>query len=404
MRVGKHIFLGTAALVAGFVSLLCGSILLLSFLHGGSASNQGAFLMPEAAVAPPTAQELLQKKFEVYNTVTEEDGKSVVTIFSEEQIEDIRARRENGEWFWLSSEEMLYLINDTVKLFETYDIVYIRDLEGELKKYYGLSFFSSEEYYASFGGFDLGVTDASFDLKKDVYETILERVQVLTTFVIQDESLPDEFRDSLFIADLKNPLSAESQEKLSQFSLQYWEIFSQGDEPSKAALGENFSNGLFCFSDEEIIYLHTISNFEGSQILFPKSTDYPEKYDVKERTVIIELWSKSSQNMVTRLRFDDETNHDIVQHISALWEMHKKDILENEGIYDGTSQYRAVVYMNGIDSSRSTVLRYNPDGDINYFSFSHGEDVFKNNYLLCSGSFGIAEYINELLMEYLQTE
>ena len=159
MRVGKHIFLGTAALVAGFVSLLCGSILLLSFLHGGSASNQGAFLMPDAAVAPPTAQELLQKKFEVYNTVTEEDGKSVVTIFSEEQIADIRTRRENGEWFWLSSEEMLYLINDTVKLFETYDVVKVRDLEGVERVY------------------DRG------DKKSLAYDVILERVKVLNSAV-----------------------------------------------------------------------------------------------------------------------------------------------------------------------------------------------------------------------------
>ena len=159
MRVGKHIFLGTAALVAGFVSLLCGSILLLSFLHGGSASNQGAFLMPDAAVAPPTAQELLQKKFEIYNTVTEEDGKSVVTIFSEEQIEDIRTRRENGEWFWLSGEEMLYLINDTVKLFETYDVVKVRDLEGVERVY------------------DRG------NKKSLAYDVILERVKVLNSAV-----------------------------------------------------------------------------------------------------------------------------------------------------------------------------------------------------------------------------
>ena len=183
-----EILVKTSALILGFTLVLGVGILSLSFSHGGARRNEDTFLTPEHAVAPPTAQELLQKKFEVYNTVTEEDGKRVVTIFSEEQVTDIRTRRENGEWFWLSSEEMLYLINDTVKLFETYDIVYIRDLEGNLKKYYGLSFFSSEEYYASFGGFDLGVTDASFDLKKDVYETILERVRVLNTAFFPEQS------------------------------------------------------------------------------------------------------------------------------------------------------------------------------------------------------------------------
>ncbi len=129
------ILVKTSALILGFTLVLGVGILSLSFSHGGARRNEDTFLTPEHAVAPPTAQELLQKKFDAYNTVTEEDGKSVVTIFSEEQIEDIRTRRENGEWFWLSSEEMLYLINDTVKLFETYDVVKVRDLEGVERVY-----------------------------------------------------------------------------------------------------------------------------------------------------------------------------------------------------------------------------------------------------------------------------
>ena len=129
------ILVKTSALILGFTLVLGVGILSLSFSHGGARRNEDTFLTPEHAVAPPTAQELLQKKFEVYNTVTEEDGESVVTIFSEEQITDIRTRRENGEWFWLSSEEMLYLINDTVMLFETYDVVKVRDLEGNLKTF-----------------------------------------------------------------------------------------------------------------------------------------------------------------------------------------------------------------------------------------------------------------------------
>lgn len=153
------ILVKTSALILGFTLVLGVGILSLSFSHGGARRNEDTFLTPEHAVAPPTAQELLQKKFEVYNTVTEEDGKSVVTIFSEEQIEDIRARRENGEWFWLSSEEMLYLINDTVKLFETYDVVKVRDLEGVERV------------------FDRG------NKKSLAYDVILERVKVLNSAV-----------------------------------------------------------------------------------------------------------------------------------------------------------------------------------------------------------------------------
>ena len=183
MKRNTKILIKTMSLVLAFVLLLGVGIMSLSFSHSGVKPNDDNFLTPDLAVKAPTSQELLQKKFNAYNTVTEENGKSVVTIFSEEQIADIRTRRENGEWLWLSSEEMLFLINNTVELFETHDIVYIRDLDGNLNKYYGLSFFSSEEYYNSFNGFDLGVTDASFDLKKDIYDTILYRVKVLCSFV-----------------------------------------------------------------------------------------------------------------------------------------------------------------------------------------------------------------------------
>lgn len=130
MKQSNGIFIKTAVLVLAFVLLLGVGILSLTFLHQGTRQNQDEFLTPEHAVAAPTAQELLQKKFDAYNTVTEEDGKSVVTIFSAEQVADIRTRRENGEWFWLSDEEMLYLINDTVKLFEEYDAVYAWSLDG----------------------------------------------------------------------------------------------------------------------------------------------------------------------------------------------------------------------------------------------------------------------------------
>ena len=233
MRVGKHIFLGTAALVAGFVSLLCGSILLLSFFHGGSASNQGAFLMPDAAVAPPTAQELLQKKFEIYNTVTEEDGKSVVTIFSEEQITDIRTRRENGEWFWLSGEEMLYLINDTVKLFETHDVVKVRDLEGKLK------------------AFDCATSGITKD--NALINAIFLRVNPLNcAFAINNT------RAYSFYTDLKDPLS---QEELQQLHILRNPWFSSGREET-AIFRWDFLNG------DEYVHIHfTKFSLEDSEYL-----------------------------------------------------------------------------------------------------------------------------------------
>ncbi len=184
MKKNMGIFIKTSALVAAFMLLLGGGIMSLTFSHTGTKPNDNNFLTPEHAVAAPTAQELLQKKFDVYNTVTEEDGKSVVTIFSEEQIADIRTRREKGEWFWLSSEEMLYLINDTVKLFEEYDVVRIWDLE-KVKR----------EYHRS-------------DLQKATYEVIQERVLVLNSATFVTLHVPEQniIKYGVWI-DCKNPLS-----------------------------------------------------------------------------------------------------------------------------------------------------------------------------------------------------
>lgn len=166
-------------MVLGFVLLLGVCILSLSFFHADVKPNDDHFLTPEHAVAAPTAQELLQKKFDAYNTVTEEDGKRVVTIFSEEQIADIRTRRENGEWFWLSSEEMLYLINDTVKLFEEYDVVKVRIFEGNL-----LVFERDNK-------------------KSHAYDVILERVKVLNNAVY----LFPGSNNYTVLTDIKTPLT-----------------------------------------------------------------------------------------------------------------------------------------------------------------------------------------------------
>ena len=183
MKRNTSILIKTTVLVLAFMLLLGGGITSLSFSHSGTKPNDNNFLTPDLAITAPTSQELLQKKFGVYNTVTEENGKSLVTIFSEEQIKDILTRREKGEWFWLSSEEMLFLIEDTVRMFETYDAVCIRDLEGNVRR------------------FESTDTDGR-------YRVTLERVKVLNSAVY--ESLKTEnpdMRKYITLTDCKYPLS-----------------------------------------------------------------------------------------------------------------------------------------------------------------------------------------------------
>ncbi len=80
----------------------------------------------EITVTPPEdtpeAQKEMEKKFSVYSHVTEtENGKKILTLFSEEQAEEQWAKRQNGEDFRLTYDEILFLINDSARLYETYD-------------------------------------------------------------------------------------------------------------------------------------------------------------------------------------------------------------------------------------------------------------------------------------------
>ena len=387
------ILVKTSALILGFTLVLGVGILSLSFSHGGARRNEDTFLTPEHAVAPPTAQELLQKKFEVYNTVTEEDGKSVVTIFSEEQIADIRTRRENGEWFWLSSEEMLYLINDTVKLFEEYDVVYIRDLEGKLNKYYGLSFFSSEEYYASFGGFDLGVTDASFDLKKDVYETILERAQTLNSATAE---IPDNI--IYLYLDIEEPLTDQQIANMAEWKNPFWNSSKQF--------------GVVSFEFDSISYFQQSPKNDAigsvnKTTLYSRNTSFDSigyyKFDRNsEKVVVVELREENSQKLIARLRFDSKTDLSILMQFEDKY----KNLLLNQskpGIVEKIESYRVVIYFNGFvaNDQPTQPIKYCPVGNLDLFCYEVGA---KHEFVYLIGSNELAKFTNDLIYEYLSIE
>lgn len=186
----------SAGLILLFVFLLAASILSLSLSDGKTQPNDNTLLTPEAAVAAPTAQDLLKKKFDAYNTVTENDGKKTVSIYSEDQIADFRARRENGEWFWLSSEEMLFLIHDTVQMFETYDIVHVRSIDGT-QSIFDCSLREKER--------ECAITDV-----------ILLRIRALNSaeYAYGDEST----RASSFFSDIRQPLSDAELKSLSEIT------------------------------------------------------------------------------------------------------------------------------------------------------------------------------------------
>ena len=239
MKRNTKILIKTTALVLAFMFLLGVGIMSLSFSHSGIKPNDDNFLTPDLAVKAPTSQELLQKKFNAYNTVTEENGKSIVTIFSEEQIKDFNDRRNSGEWFSLSAEEAIFIISDTEQLFEKYDEIRITDLSGEIKTYIvELSGTTKEKY-------------------KQISELVFNRVKVLNSATYDYLNL------SIFFTDAGEECETNSPYKTI---VDYFEAFPKSDQTSLPnELAKYPAYGAFLVSndtqwlDQHIVYLPNIT-------------------------------------------------------------------------------------------------------------------------------------------------
>jgi hypothetical protein len=121
MKFSKRLFFRSALSLLLAVCILAGGLMLMGMtetedkaVDTDSYAPDVSDLIPEEEsiltdTTVPTPQEQLSGKFGQYLFTSEVDGKSVVNIYSAEQISDFVARRENGEWFSLSAEDMLFI-------------------------------------------------------------------------------------------------------------------------------------------------------------------------------------------------------------------------------------------------------------------------------------------------------
>ena len=240
MKRNTTILIKTTSLVLAFVLLLGVGIMSLSFSHSGVKPNDDNFLTPDLAVKAPTSQELLQKKFNAYNTVTEENGKSVVTIFSEEQIKDFNDRRNNGEWFSLSAEEAIFIISDTEQLFEKYDEIRITDLSGEIKTYIVEQSGTTKEIY------------------KQISELVFDRVKVINSATYDYLDFPVFFTYAGKECETNSPYKT---------IVAFLKAFPMSDQTNSAdKLTKYPSYGAFIISDNT-------QWFEENMLYFPDITD-----------------------------------------------------------------------------------------------------------------------------------
>ncbi len=71
----------------------------------------------------PETQQKLQAKFSKYSHVSEKRGRETLTIFSKEQFDETMKKVENGERFYLTQEEAIFLINDSVRIYDEYSCI-----------------------------------------------------------------------------------------------------------------------------------------------------------------------------------------------------------------------------------------------------------------------------------------
>lgn len=114
--------------------LVFASVLILSgcmyFINGSSVEskeyNPDEMSLPSVIEKTPTAQSEMQRKFSAYGyEETGKNGEKVFHLFTEEQIEESLQLYEDGVRRSLTYEEILFIINDSVRMYFEYDKIVI---------------------------------------------------------------------------------------------------------------------------------------------------------------------------------------------------------------------------------------------------------------------------------------
>ena len=411
MKQSTSILIKTTLLILIFAITVFSCMMMLSSAHTGETEPIDRFSSPEIGRADtPVSQESLEQRFEKYTAVTEEDGKRVATIFDEETVEEIKTRKSSGEWFYLTTEEMLYLIKDTAELFKAYDIVRIYDVNGIIHSYHGMPFYSSTEYLACFGGFDFGANDISFDMKTDLFDVALMRVSVLNSAVYAGYyNSSDDSRATIVLGDLKTAPNAEDQRVL-EFGLNPWSKYDNSKLRPEAELKHC---GVWIFDTPFIRFRSDCAELsigfdpKNAPILYPQNFVFETighiKYDQNGKVIVAEVYETESRKMIARVRFDSENDPEIIARAADLQEQ----VFTHTAMDDtefAIGDYYVLLYLNGFTSDTAVMhprYAYFADGDLTQFDlYEEGLFASQNDPLTDGSTF--ASFMNEIIKERLE--
>lgn len=343
------------------------------------------------------------EKIDQYTTISKAGEQTIATVFDPDFVADIRTRREQGEILHLSDDEVKYIIQNTIKLFEEYDLVRVYDKDGTLHTYRGLDFMLSEEYFASFGVIGKQ-TDASFDPAGDISKMLYIQVELLHS-IIYDGA--DDGSHWVFITD--TPLSKEEWEDVGSAFFYLYEL-PYGNDKHRAMLKKYpFPAYYFDVDEKRVDYVPLVSAADRSTqkavYSLQSLPDYlgKHKYDCDGKVVVVELFDYETKELITRIRFDEQNHAEEINHFFGLW----NDFLQNpiQDIATVTSKYRAGVYLMGATvqgwGTEDWAYIYCPDGNTDRCELM-GQNVFYTDLLIKTGCRELNEYLNVMVKNYLK--
>ena len=128
MKNSKIIIIA-ASLVLAAALALCGCVYLIGQPDDETKQyDPDGMSLPSVIEEVPSAQSEMPKKFGAYGREeTGENGERIFRLFTEEQIEESLTLRKNGERRSLTYEEILFLINDSIRMYFEYDKIILTD-------------------------------------------------------------------------------------------------------------------------------------------------------------------------------------------------------------------------------------------------------------------------------------
>ena len=194
MKNGVKFFIIVISIILLFSIALGVCIGCISSYEGGRSYDTDESFM--SVIGGIASQEEMQNKFGAYNHVETDSENTVLRIFSEEQADNIISQRKEGKKFYLTYDEALFLINDSVRLYFEYDTVVLNGAydTGILSPESSLSAKTINCYHGDFSEFNYdGAVQAYNQMLNDISDIIRHRVAMLDSRIIPVVVIQHEF-------------------------------------------------------------------------------------------------------------------------------------------------------------------------------------------------------------------